>query len=103
MLCCLTIDDIVTAAASDTVQSLTKFYDGQNVAVGGAIVSSTKEMDEKMRLFATINGNIMAPQTAFYILQAIKVYIIAVFKMSSTTNIVRHMRVAHTHTALYCW
>ncbi len=63
--------DCLAAAA---VQSLTKFYDGQNVAVGGAIITATKELDEKMRLFSNVNGNIMGPQTAFYILQAIKVH-----------------------------
>ncbi len=76
------------------MQSLTKFYDGQNVAVGGAIVSATKELDENMRLFSNVNGNILGPQNAFYILQAVKVH----FENLYTTNGVGIcMVLTHTH------
>ncbi len=97
----LTIDYVAAAAA---MQSLTKFYDGQNVAIGGAIVSSTKELDEKMRLYSNINGNLMGPQTAFYMLQAIKVYCHH-YENTYTSNVVRHMWGA-SRTPLrfvFCW
>eukprot|EP00612_Vaucheria_litorea_P003756 CAMPEP_0171459906 /NCGR_PEP_ID=MMETSP0945-20130129/4990_1 /TAXON_ID=109269 /ORGANISM="Vaucheria litorea, Strain CCMP2940" /LENGTH=385 /DNA_ID=CAMNT_0011985993 /DNA_START=61 /DNA_END=1218 /DNA_ORIENTATION=- len=54
------------------IQSLTKFYDGHNQTVGGAIISATKELDEKMHFYQNIHGNILSPQCAFYILQSIK-------------------------------
>lgn len=40
-------------------QSLTKFYDGHNVTVGGAIASSTKELNDKMHFYSNIHGNIL--------------------------------------------
>lgn len=40
-------------------QSLTKFYDGHNVTVGGAIASATKEINDKIHFYSNIHGNIL--------------------------------------------
>lgn len=40
-------------------QSLTKFYDGHNVTVGGAVASATKEINEKIHFYSNIHGNIL--------------------------------------------
>lgn len=40
-------------------QSLTKFYDGHNMTVGGAVASATKEIDSKIRFYSNIHGNIL--------------------------------------------
>lgn len=52
--------------------STTKYVDGHNMTVGGALVAATKEMSEKLRFTQNILGNNMSPQVAFYQLQTVK-------------------------------
>jgi len=54
------------------IQSLTKYYDGHNIGTGGAVVSSTKELHDRMNHVRTMNGNIMCSQVAHTITQTCK-------------------------------
>jgi|EP00945_MAST-04E_sp_MAST-4E-sp1_P000720 cystathionine gamma-lyase len=54
------------------IQSTTKFYDGHNMTVGGAVIAKTQELDERMHLVSNMHGNIMSPQNAFLTLQTSK-------------------------------
>jgi len=54
------------------IQSTTKFYDGHNITVGGAVASSTKELDDRTHFVQNMHGNIMSPQVAFYQMQTTK-------------------------------
>lgn len=54
------------------IQSLTKYYDGHNMTVGGAVISSTKELDDKIHFTQNMHGNIISPQVAYYVLQTSK-------------------------------
>ena len=47
------------ASLAYTHQSLTKFYDGHNVTVGGAVASATKELDERIHFYSNMHGNIL--------------------------------------------
>eukprot|EP00494_Astrolonche_serrata_P032182 UN32451 len=58
--------------ADITVQSTTKYYDGHNMTVGGALICKTKKHYEDMWFMRNVNGNIMAPQVAFQQLQTMK-------------------------------
>lgn len=42
--------------------SMTKFFDGHNMCVGGCVASATKELDEKIHFYMNVHGNIMSPQ-----------------------------------------
>ncbi|GBG32106.1 Cystathionine gamma-lyase [Hondaea fermentalgiana] len=66
------------------IQSLTKFYDGHNMTVGGAVISSTPELDERVHFMQNMHGNIMAPQTAFLVLQTLKTMEVRVLRQSAT-------------------
>ena len=55
-----------------TIQSLTKYYDGLNIGTGGALVAKTPELYDRIKLVQNMHGNIMAPMTAFLILQTVK-------------------------------
>eukprot|EP00923_Selenidium_pygospionis_P056407 GHVN01098456.1.p1 GENE.GHVN01098456.1~~GHVN01098456.1.p1 ORF type:complete len:413 (+),score=34.56 GHVN01098456.1:48-1286(+) len=46
--------------------STTKFYDGHNLTVGGAVVTNDEDVLTKVKFHRNVLGNIMAPQTAFY-------------------------------------
>ena len=43
-----------------TLQSTTKFYDGHNITVGGAVIAATKELDDRMHHVQNMHGNIMS-------------------------------------------
>lgn len=65
------------------VQSLTKFYCGHNMNVGGAVISKTKELDERVHFMQNMHGNIMAAQVAFMIMQTLKTMEIRVKQQSA--------------------
>ena len=54
------------------IQSTTKFYDGHNMTVGGAVIAATPELHERIKHMQNVHGNIMSPQNAFYTLQTCK-------------------------------
>merc|ERR1711924_136292 len=66
------------------IQSLTKFYDGHNMGVGGAVISKTEEHHNRMLYVRNMHGNIMAPQVAFTILQTMKTMSLRVKQQSAT-------------------
>ena len=66
------------------VQSITKFYDGQNTCTGGAAIAGTKEYDDKIKFYLNMHGNIISPQNAFYILQSTKTMPLRIRQQSQT-------------------
>jgi len=67
-----------------TIQSLTKYYDGHNIGVGGALISSTPELYERTKLVQNMHGNIMSPFTAYMMLQTMKTMGLRVRKQSES-------------------
>jgi len=62
----------IELGADLVIQSTTKFYDGHNITVGGAVICATKELHERIKHMQNVHGNIMSPQNAFYTLQTSK-------------------------------
>jgi len=54
------------------VHSTTKYFDGHNATVGGAIVARTAEQAQALRFIMNATGMIMSPQVAFLTLQGCK-------------------------------
>ncbi|MDH5255027.1 MAG: PLP-dependent aspartate aminotransferase family protein [Gammaproteobacteria bacterium] len=54
------------------VHSTTKYFDGHNATVGGAIVAKTVEQARAIRFIMNATGMIMSPQVAFLTLQGCK-------------------------------
>lgn len=54
------------------IHSTTKYLDGHNATIGGAIVSATEELDEAVRFVQNATGTIMSPQIAWLTLQGCK-------------------------------
>ena len=67
-----------------TLQSTTKFYDGHNITVGGAVIAATKELDDRMHHVQNMHGNIMSPMNAFLQMQTIKTMPLRVRQQSAT-------------------
>jgi len=66
------------------MQSTTKYYDGHNMSVGGALICATKELDDKMRFHQNVLGNIISPQIAFTQMQTSKTMQLRITKQSET-------------------
>jgi cystathionine gamma-lyase len=58
--------------ADMVIHSTTKYFDGHNATVGGAVVSASPEHDQKIRFIMNATGMIMSPQVAFLTLQGCK-------------------------------
>lgn len=54
------------------VHSTTKYLDGHNQTVGGAVVSATREHDEAIKFVRNCLGSNMSPMVAFFTLQGCK-------------------------------
>jgi cystathionine beta-lyase/cystathionine gamma-synthase len=54
------------------IHSTTKYIDGHNATVGGAVVSRSAEHDEQVRFIQIASGTIVSPQVAFLTLQGCK-------------------------------
>lgn len=54
------------------IQSLTKYYEGHNMMTGGAVISKTQELADRMKWTQNVNGNIMNPFCAFITAQTTK-------------------------------
>ncbi len=54
------------------VHSTTKYLDGHNATLGGAVVAATEELDDRLRFMMKSAGLIMSPQVAWLTLQGTK-------------------------------
>ena len=54
------------------VHSTTKYFDGHNATVGGAVISKTEELQEKIKFIQNSTGSIMSPMVAWLTLQGVK-------------------------------
>lgn len=55
-----------------SVHSTTKYFDGHNATVGGAVISATQELDDAVKFVQNTTGSIMSPQVAFLTMQGCK-------------------------------
>jgi len=54
------------------VHSTTKYFDGHNATVGGAVVSATAELQERIKFIQNSTGTTMSPQVAWLTMQGTK-------------------------------
>ena len=78
-----------------TLQSLTKYYDGLNIGLGGAVICKTPELYERLKLVQNMHGNIMTPLTAFLILQTMKTMHLRVRQQSTSAMKIATFLEAH--------
>jgi len=70
--------------ADMVIQSLTKYYEGHDMMTGGAVISKTPELAERVKYIQNVHGNIMNPFAAFMILQTTKTMALRVRHQSAT-------------------
>ncbi|MCJ7556876.1 MAG: PLP-dependent aspartate aminotransferase family protein [Gammaproteobacteria bacterium] len=75
-----------------SVHSTTKYMDGHNATVGGAVVAATKELDAKVRFIMNATGMIMSPMVAWLTLQGCKTLSLRITRQSDNAMaIARHL------------
>jgi cystathionine beta-lyase/cystathionine gamma-synthase len=78
-----------------SIHSTTKYFDGHNATVGGAVVSRTKELDEAVRFIQTSAGTIMSPHVAWLTLQGCTTLSLRMDHQSSNAMAVARFLEAH--------
>lgn len=82
--------------ADMALQSTTKYYDGHNMTVGGAVACASKEIHDKLAFFQNMLGNIMSPMVAFLTLQTSKTMGLRVKQQSETAQKVAEFLQEHS-------
>ncbi len=86
-----------------SIHSTTKYFDGHNATVGGAVVAKTAELDEKLRFILGSNGTIMSPQVAWLTLQGLKTLTVRMDKQCENAMKVAQFLEAHPKAETVCY
>uniref|UniRef100_A0A0A9YDS0 Putative cystathionine gamma-synthase n=1 Tax=Lygus hesperus TaxID=30085 RepID=A0A0A9YDS0_LYGHE len=89
--------------ADITFISTTKFVDGHDMTVGGALVTQDKNIDDKVRMTQNILGNSMSPQVAFLQLQTSKTLSLRITKQSHTAQKIAEFLFTHPAVERVCY
>jgi len=81
--------------ADMVIQSLTKYYEGHNMMTGGAVISKTQEVADKIKWVQNVHGNIINPFAAFMILQTTKTMALRVKQQSETAMAIAEFLESH--------
>ena len=69
--------------ADISIHSTTKYFDGHNATVGGAVIAATEALDDAIRFIQNASGVIMSPWVAWLTLQGIKTLSIRMERQSA--------------------
>lgn len=81
------------------VHSTTKYFDGHNATVGGAVVAATTELDESLRYVRNATGMIMAAQPAWLTLQGCKTLSVRMDRQAANAMAVARFLESHPQVA----
>lgn len=85
------------------VYSTTKYLDGHNATVGGAVVSANKALDESVRFIQNSTGSIMSPQVAWLTLQGCKTLSIRMDRQSENAMAIAQHLEGHPKVEQVCY
>jgi cystathionine gamma-lyase len=81
--------------ADVSIHSTTKYMDGHNATVGGAVVSNSEEHAEAVRFIQNSTGTIMSPQVAWLTLQGCKTLSVRMDAQSASAMAIAEFLEAH--------
>jgi len=81
--------------ADVSIHSTTKYMDGHNATVGGAVVSKSEEHAEAVRFVQNSTGSIMSPQVAWLTLQGCKTLSVRMDTQSASAMAIAEFLEAH--------
>jgi len=85
------------------VHSTTKYFDGHNATLGGAVISRTAEQDEAVRFIRTASGTILSPQVAWLTLQGCKTLSVRMDRQSANALAVARFLETHPKVDRVCY
>lgn len=86
-----------------SIHSTTKYLDGHNATVGGAVIAKTAEHDEMMRFIQNNTGSIMSPQVAWLTMQGCKTLSVRMDRQSANAMAVAEYLEAHPKVNQVCY
>jgi len=86
-----------------SIHSTTKYFDGHNATVGGAVVARNEEFDQKVRFVQNATGSIMSPQVAFLTLQGVKTLSVRMDRQSANAQKIAEFLLAHDKVESVCY
>ncbi len=81
--------------ADIAIHSTTKYMDGHNATVGGAVISKSEEHAEAVRFIQNSTGTIMSPQVAWLTLQGCKTLSVRLDAQSASAQAIAEFLEAH--------
>jgi cystathionine beta-lyase/cystathionine gamma-synthase len=81
--------------ANISVHSTTKYFDGHNATVGGAVIVDSEELNDKLRFVMNATGVIMSPFVAWLTLQGTKTLSIRLDRQSANAQAVAEFLESH--------
>ncbi len=94
---------VLDLGADLAVHSTTKYLDGHNATVGGAVVSRTAEQDEAVRFIQNATGTIVSPQVAWLTLQGCKTLSVRMDRQSANALAVARFLESHPKVERVCY
>jgi len=85
--------------ASISIHSTTKYFDGHNATVGGAVIAADAELDERIRFVQNAAGVIMSPWVAWLTLQGTKTLSIRLERQSENALAIARFLESHPRVA----
>ncbi len=86
-----------------SVHSTTKYMDGHNATVGGAVVARSAELDEKLRFVLKTNGIVMSPHVAWLTLQGCKTMAMRIEQQSANAMAIAKFLEPHPKVEKVCY
>ncbi|MFS8609787.1 MAG: PLP-dependent aspartate aminotransferase family protein [Gammaproteobacteria bacterium] len=85
--------------ANISIHSTTKYFDGHNATVGGAVIVDDKALDEKIRFVQNATGVIMSPWVAWLTLQGTKTLSIRLERQAANAQAIAEFLESHPKVA----
>lgn len=89
--------------ANISVHSTTKYFDGHNATVGGAVIADDQELSDRIRFVQNAGGVIMSPWVAWLTLQGTKTLSIRLDRQSSNALAIAEFLQAHPKVTEVCY
>jgi cystathionine beta-lyase/cystathionine gamma-synthase len=86
-----------------SIHSTTKYFDGHNATVGGAVVARTREQADALRFLQKAAGTIMSPQVAWLTLQGCKTLSIRMDHQSANALAIARFLEKHPKVEQVCY
>jgi len=86
-----------------SIHSTTKYMDGHNATVGGAVISRTAELAEKVKFIQNSTGSIMSPMVAWLTLQGCKTLSVRMDQQSANAMAIAEFLEAHPKVEQVCY